>query len=120
MGIVIDTNFFIDIENKRLNLDRLQSFSEYGEGYIAAVTVSELLIGVQLAKAPEKRIRRSAFVESIISNIPTLEFDEEVARTYAEVYAHFLKPRNRSASNVHDLQIGATALAHGLQCSQAM
>jgi predicted nucleic acid-binding protein len=113
MGLVIDTNFFIDVENKRLNLDRLEAFSEYGEAYIAAITVSELLVGVHLADTIEKRIKRSAFVEGIISNIPSLEFNEEVARTYAEIYAFFLKPRKKSASNVHDLQIASTALTHG-------
>lgn len=110
MGLIIDTNFFIDVENKRFNLDKLNTFSEYGEAYIAAVTVSELLVGVHLT---DKRIRRCAFVEGIISKIPVLEFNEKVARSYAEIYSYYLKHRNKSASNVHDLQIASTALAHG-------
>lgn len=113
MGLVIDTNFFINVENKRLELNKLEEFYEYGDAYIAAVTASELLVGVHLASSIENRIRRSAFVEGILAKIPILEFDEEVARSYAEIYAHFLKPRNKSATNVHDLQIAATALAHG-------
>lgn len=113
MGLIIDTNFFIDIENKRLNLNKLAEYSEYGEAYIASVTVSELLTGVLLANDIEKRIKRSSFVEGIIAKIPTLDFDEKVARTYAEIYAYFLKLRNKSAANVHDLQIASTALAHG-------
>ena len=59
------------------------------------------------------KLRRSAFVESILETIPTLNFDEKVARTYAEIYAYFLKPRNKSSTSVHDLQIASTALAHG-------
>ena len=59
------------------------------------------------------KLRRSAFVESILETIPILSFDEKVARTYAEIYAHFIKPRSKSSSNVHDLQIAATALAYG-------
>jgi len=113
MGLIIDTNFFIDVENKRLNLDKLSTFTDYGEAFIAAVTVSELLVGVHMADSADKRIRRSAFVESIISTIPVIEFDENVARSYAEVYSYYLKPRNKSAANVHDLQIASTALAHG-------
>jgi tRNA(fMet)-specific endonuclease VapC len=113
MGLVIDTNFFIDIENKRLGIEKLNDFSSYGESYIASVTASELLTGIHLANDISIKVRRSAFVERILETIPILNFDEKVARTYAEIYAYFLKPRSKSNSNVHDLQIAATALAHG-------
>jgi len=113
MGLVIDTNVFIDAENGRLDLNNLDVFSEYGDAYIAAVTVSELLTGVHLAKTADIRIQRSAFVEGIIAKIPVLEFNEEVARCYGELYAHFMKPRAKANTNVHDLQIAATCIAHG-------
>lgn len=113
MGLVIDTNVFIDAENGRLNLSSLDSFSDYGDAYIAAITVSELLTGVHLAKTTSIRIQRSAFVEGIIAKIPVLEFNEEVARIYGELYAYFLKTRAKANTNVHDLQIAATCIAHG-------
>lgn len=113
MGLVIDTNVFINVENKRFDLSRLADFTHYGEAYIAAITVSELLTGVHLAKTPVQRIRRSAFVESLIVRLPVLDFTEEVARAYAELYAFFLRPRSQVKGNVHDLQIAATAIAHG-------
>ncbi len=110
MGLIIDTNIFINVENQRLNSERL---STYGEAYIAAITVSELLAGVSLAKTTSLRIHRSAFTERVITNFSVLDFNEEVARTYAELYAHFLKPSNHLRSNTHDLQIAATAITHG-------
>lgn len=113
MGIVIDTNVFINVENGCLNLSKLSAMEHHGESYIAAVTASELLTGVHLARTADIRVRRSAFVESIISQIPILEFDEAVSRTYAEIYSHFLKPRSKKEGNVHDLQIAATAITHG-------
>ncbi len=113
MRIVIDTNVFIDAENGRLSLHKLDTLSHYGDAYIAAITVSELLTGVHLAKSAGQRIQRSAFVEGIIARIPVLGFDEEVARCYGELYAHFLKSRTKASSNVHDLQIAATCIAHG-------
>lgn len=113
MGLVIDTNIFIDAENGRLDLSNLDDFSDYGEAYIAAITISELLTGVHLAKTTDIRIQRAAFVEGIIAKIPVLEFNEEVARCYGELYAHFLKPRAKANTNVHDLQIAATCIAHG-------
>lgn len=113
MGLVIDTNVFIHAENGQLDLSTLSELSAYGDAFIAAVTVSELLVGVHMAKTAAIRVRRSAFVEGIIKHIPVVEFSESVARTYSELYSHFLKPRNKSAKNVHDLQIAATAIAHG-------
>ncbi len=113
MGLVIDTNIFIDAENGRLNLSSLDSFSDYGDAYIAAITVSELLTDIHLAKTTSIRIQRSAFVEGIIAKIQVLEFNEEVARVYGELYAYFLKPRAKANTNVHDLQIAATCIAHG-------
>lgn len=59
------------------------------------------------------KLKRSAFVERILETIPLLNFDEKVARVYAEIYAYCLKPRAKSSANVHDLQIAATALAYG-------
>lgn len=113
MGIVIDTNVFIDAENGRFDLTNLETLADYGDAYIAAITVSELLSGVHLAKTTDIRIQRSAFVEGIIAKIPVLEFNEEVARCYGELYDHFLKPRANANTNVHDLQIAATCIAHG-------
>lgn len=113
MGLVIDTHVFIDAEDGRLDLNSLDSLSEHGDAYIAAITVSELLAGVHLAKTADIRIQRSAFVEGIIAKIPVLDFNEEVARCYGGLYAHFLKPRSKARANVHDLQIAATCITHG-------
>ena len=115
MGLIIDTNVFIDAEQHRLVLKELTVLSEYGEAYIAAITVSELLAGVHLAKTVDARIQRSAFVEGVLSAIPCLPFEETVARTYAELYAHILQsnPRIQRLPNVHDLQIAATAITNG-------
>ena len=113
MGLVIDTNVFINAENDRFDRDTLAQYADYGEAYIAAVTVSELLTGVHMAKSTAIRVKRSAFVEGVLNGVPVLDFTEEVARTYAELYAHFLKKRAKPSSTVHDLQIAATAITFG-------
>lgn len=113
MGLVIDTNVFINVENGRYEMAELAKFSDYGDVYIAAITVAELYLGVHLATNDTTRIRREIFVESIIGGVPSLPFNEEVARVYSRLYSIFLKPRNKAGSNVHDLQIAATALAYG-------
>ncbi len=115
MAIIVDTNVYIDAENERLDLSKL-SVLQSESIYMAAITVSELLAGVKLAKTSDQHIHRHVFVESILSNVPVLDFDTEVARTYAELYSFALaqkQQKQRSNLNVHDLQIAATALVHG-------
>ncbi len=51
--------------------------------------------------------------ERIISHFPVLNFNIEVARTYAELYAQCLVEKPRKKLAVHDLQIAATAITHG-------
>ena len=113
MGLIIDTNVFIDAENERFELSRINRFSHYGEVYISVVTMSELLAGIHMAKSTHERVKRSAFVENILSHIPALSITEEVARTYAELCAYMMKSKNILKRNAHDLQIAATAITYG-------
>ena len=112
MGLIIDTKVFIDAENGRLELGAIPVL-QTEPVFIAAITVSELLAGVKLAKTPEEYMHRHTYAESILNTIPVLDFDTEVARTYAELYAQALGQQRRSNLNVHDLQIAATALVQG-------
>lgn len=112
MGLIIDTNVFIDAENGRLELGAIPVL-QTEPVFIAAITVSELLAGIKLAKTPEEYMHRHTYAESILNSIPVLDFDTEVARTYAELYAQALGQQQRSNLNVHDLQIAATALVQG-------
>lgn len=113
MGMIIDTNVFIDAENGRLQLNRLNHFAHYGEAFISVVTMSELLAGVHATKSLEEKLKRSAFVEGILARISTLTINNEVARTYAELWAYMLKSKSTSKRNSHDLQIAATAITYG-------
>ena len=112
MGLIIDTNVFIDAENGRLELGAIPVL-QTEPVFIAAITVSEMLAGVKLAKTPEEYMHRHTYAESILNSIPVLDFDTEIARTYAELYAQILGQQRRSNLNVHDLQIAATALVQG-------
>lgn len=109
MGVVIDSNVLIDAENGRLDLLALPLLQSEPI-FVAAITVSELLAGVRLAKTADEHIRRHTYVEKLLRYLPVLPFDIEVARTYAELYAHALTQSGRGRLNVHDLQIAATAL----------
>jgi tRNA(fMet)-specific endonuclease VapC len=77
---------------------------------MAAVTVAELLVGVELADRQYEAARRR-YVNALIDTIPIESYDLEVARTHAELLAHTHKEgRPRGA---HDLLIAATARRSG-------
>jgi tRNA(fMet)-specific endonuclease VapC len=110
MGLILDTCVFIQAErsDKDINFKQWENEEEI---YISVVTVSELLIGVHCANHEARRVKRSAFVEAIITRIPALDFTTDSARLHAELYTSIAKQGHRIGA--HDLIIAATALAHG-------
>lgn len=109
MGLLIDTDVLILAERQRTAVD-FSAWQRHGAAFVSAVTASELLVGVLRAQTDAQRIRRTAFVESILAAIPALPFDLEVARVHAQLQAAL--PRNETVG-AHDIQIAATALRHG-------
>jgi len=110
MAALIDTSVFIDAERQRIPvadlLDRLPD-----EPAIAAITASELLVGIYHADSENRRLRREAFVEEIIRSVPVIVFDLDIARIHARLTAEM-----RAAGlqiGQHDLQIAATAVTVG-------
>ncbi len=75
---------------------------------IAAVTLAELAVGVELASA-RHRPARAAFVADVRRTLPALAYDERVAAAHARLLAATRRAgRPRGA---HDLLIAATASA---------
>jgi tRNA(fMet)-specific endonuclease VapC len=109
MGLILDTNVFIKAEREGENID-FTKWQKYGDILISTITISELLVGVHLAKTQTIRLKRSAFVETIIANITSLPFDHEIARIHAEISSTLLKKGKKIGA--HDLIIGATAIYH--------
>ena len=70
---------------------------------VAAITASELLVGVQRAVTDEQRARREAFVEAILDRMPVLPFDLKSARVHARLVAQLEKGGFRIGA--HDLLI---------------
>ena len=112
MGYLIDTSVFVAYE--RGKLDKRALVKRFGdqEVVLSAISASELLHGVHRADSAQRRGRREAFVERILSAVPVLPIDLDVARTHARVWAD-LRVRG-AVIGAHDLLIAATALTHGL------
>ena len=109
MGLIVDTNVFIEAERRHGAVD-LNPWKDRGPVFLSVITVSELLVGVHRANTPERKTRRAEFVEAIVTAIPILNVDEEVAREHAELFAD-LAVRGQIIG-AHDLWIAATAITH--------
>ncbi|MFP5488590.1 MAG: PIN domain-containing protein [Acidimicrobiia bacterium] len=106
--LLLDTTFLIDAERGAADLDGL--IEDDDDVAIAAITLAELTVGVELAAA-RQRTRRQAYVDEIAASIPVLPYDQTVAARHASLLVAVRRAgRPRGA---HDLIIAATAAAGG-------
>ena len=102
--LLLDTTFLIDADRGDDQLDEL--IADIDDVAIAAVTVAELLVGIELASA-RRRPARESYAESIVESIPVLSYDATIAVEHASLLVAVRgSGRQRGA---HDLIIAATA-----------
>jgi tRNA(fMet)-specific endonuclease VapC len=77
---------------------------------IAAVSVAELAVGVELADE-QRRARRATFVTAVLDSVSVEPYDVDVARAHGSLLAH--TRRSGQPRGAHDLIIAATARARG-------
>jgi len=111
MGLILDSSILIAAERGRFDLPALFQSRPDEAFFIAAITASELLHGVQRADTPERREQRSSRVEAILQKLPVIDFDLTTARRHAFLWAD-LQTR-RQLIGPHDMLIAATALERG-------
>ena len=96
----------VDADRSRSWLDGL--IADDDEVAVAAITIAELLVGVQLA-ADAHRAARQDFVDEVTQVIPIIDYDATVAASHAQLLVAVRRQgRPRGA---HDLIIAATANA---------
>lgn len=104
--VLLDTTFLIDAERADIDLDAL--IHEDDDIAIAAITVAELVVGVELA-SPNAKADRQAFVDDILASVPVIPYDRDIAFEHAQLLVAVRQAgRPRGA---HDLLIAATARA---------
>ena len=106
-ALLLDTTFLIDIERD----DDLDAWIHDDDDVaMAAVTVAELQVGVELASR-QHRERRATFVQAIIDAVPVLPYGIDTALVHAELLAD--TRRTGRPRGAHDLIIAATAKSAG-------
>jgi len=106
--LLIDTTFLVDADRAGDGLDDL--IADEDDVAVAAITIAELHVGVELA-SHANRLGREQFVDTVITAIPVVDYDLNVAAVHASLLAAVRRQgRPRGA---HDLIIAATARATG-------
>lgn len=105
---MLDTTFLIDAEREGDELDEI--IADDDDVAIAAITVAELLVGVELAQG-KKRAERQTFVDDIVATLEVLPYDLDVSAAHAELLVAVR--RQGLPRGAHDLIIAATARASG-------
>lgn len=111
MGVILDTSVLIAAERHDTALSHLVRDREPEPFGLSVITISELLHGVYRATSEKTRLKREAFVESVIAAFPVYPFDLTSSRIYARIWATLLKKGIRIGA--HDLIIASTAIALG-------
>lgn len=104
--VLLDTTYLIDAERGSSDLDA--ALDDEDDVAVAAITVAELLVGVEMA-TQRHRERRRVFVEDVVTSLPVIPYDPGIAQEHACLLTAVKragKPRG-----AHDLLIAATARA---------
>jgi tRNA(fMet)-specific endonuclease VapC len=106
--LILDTSFLVTAERSGTPL--AAQLADEDDLVIAAITATELLLGVKLADARHKAARET-YVSEVFELIPIEDYDLAVAR----VHASLLEWTRRAGAprGAHDLMIAATAVATG-------
>ncbi|OPG12955.1 PIN domain-containing protein [Microbispora sp. GKU 823] len=104
--LILDTGVLIAAERGRAEVDSV--IGDADDVAVAAITIAELLVGVELAD-PARRPARQAFVDQVLALIPVEEYTTDVARVHARLMAHVR--REGKTRGAYDLLIAATAAA---------
>ncbi len=118
MGLVIDTSALVDAERLAVSdtaaWDTLLARVGDQPAVLPAIVYAEALAGVELAGTTKRAGARRARLDALTAAIAILDFDVDVARAWARLFATLQRSGRMIPAN--DLAVAATAkhLAYGL------
>ena len=113
--LILDTTVLVDAERGGTGaLGRL--IGDTDDVAIAAITVAELAVGIELADGKRRR-HRKAFVDAVLEAVSVEGYDTDVALAHGALLAH--TRRSGRPRGAHDLIVAATARARGREVVSA-
>lgn len=108
--LILDTTTLIAYERQSFDVSRLDE----DDLAIAAITVAEFRIGIELADTPGRAADRARVLDVVTAMVTVLDYTEHTAAQHARLLAHVRREgRPRGA---HDLTIAA----HSVQTSRTV
>lgn len=104
--LILDTSVLVTGERRGARPEDLVEPDD--NAAIAAVTVAEMLVGVELSQGKQGRVRRN-WIEACLATLPVEDYTIEVARVHASLIA--AGRRSGRPRGAHDLIVAATAVA---------
>lgn len=105
--LILDTNVLIAYE--RGTIDR--ALLDEDELAIAAITVAEYRVGIELADTVARAADRARALAAIVSAVDVLDYTDATAAHHARLIAH--TRRTKTPRGAHDLVIAAHAAETG-------
>ena len=105
--LVIDTNLLIDLERGLA----VPAVADADELHIAAVSVAEYRLGIEVADTPERAANRSRWLDLALQYISVLDYTRATADHHARLIAY--AKRSGTPRGHHDLIIAAHAAETG-------
>ena len=103
--LILDTNVLIGYERETIDRAALDA----DELAVAAVSIAEYRLGIELADTPGRAADRARALVAITSSVDVLDYTEATAACHAKLIAH--ARRTGTPRGAHDLIIAATAVA---------
>ena len=82
--LILDTNVLIDFQRGRID----RTAFDHDELAIAAVTVAEFRVGIELASSVAQAAARARALEAIIGAVDVLDYTASTAAEHARLLAH--------------------------------
>jgi tRNA(fMet)-specific endonuclease VapC len=101
--LILDTNILIAYERGTIDRGALDN----DELAVAAITIAEYRVGIELADTAERAANRARALVAITSAIDVLDYTEATAAHHARLIAHVR--RSGKPRGAHDLVIAAHA-----------
>ncbi len=110
MAIILDADVVIGGEKGTFDLHAWVASRPNEKFEIAAITVAELLHGVERATR-QYRIKRQQYLQTLFASLPIIPYTEETAYEHARIWAEL--ESSGKPIGYYDLIVAATAVARG-------
>src|ERR1035438_8328326 len=109
MAIILDADVLIADERGVFDLRRWLA-TRQEEFELSAITVAELLHGLERASGPQ-RVKRRVYIDAVLAAFRVIPYTVETAQIHARLWADL--ESSGTMIGYHDLIVAATALERG-------